>query len=139
MTLRTASYFHLIGHTDDDDEIDDEDNYRSRPPPPVPTSRQSSSHSTLKKDTGFSSSSMSKLNTGNDSDSRYATSSARGPYSRDADDGFRSSATGGGMDSPGEDNQKTPDATARYQKARYSRCNRSFLFHHLTFFWSAIN
>lgn len=115
---RTATYIPLVGHADDDDEDDDEDNYRSRPPPPIPTSRQSSSNSTLKKETGFSSSSLSKLNTGDDSDNRYASTSARGPYSRDVDDGFRNSTAGGGMGSPGEDNLKTPDATARYQKAR---------------------
>ena len=104
--------------SDDDEEEEEEEHYRSRPPPPIPTSRPSSAPST-RKDSNPSSK-LSRLTIGNDTHIRSPLGSAKGKSNRNADGDYRS--TGGDEsampDSPGDDNSKTPDATARYQKAR---------------------
>jgi hypothetical protein len=115
---------------------DDEDDFRSRPPPPVPSSRPISAVSS-RKDTGYSPSSKPQINSTNDTRFSPRGSSSRASGSVKSGNYQNSPSEGGGerergererdrgergvrSDSPGDDdNLKTPDATARYQKARY--------------------
>lgn len=101
-----------------DDDEEEEESYSSRPPPPIPTSRPSSAPS-IRKDINPSSK-LSRLTIGNDAHIRSPLGSAKVMSHRNVDGEYRS--TGGDEsampDSPGDDNFKTPDATARYQKAR---------------------
>ena len=113
---------------------DDEDDLRSRPPPPIPSSRPVSAVSS-RKDTGYSPSSKPQINSTNDTRFSPRGSSSRASGSQKSGNYQNSPSEGGGererererergergvrSDSPGDDdNLKTPDATARYQKAR---------------------
>jgi hypothetical protein len=120
---------------------DDEDDFRSRPPPPIPSSRHVSAVSS-RKETGYSPSSKPQINSTNDTRFSPRGSSSRASGSQKNGNYQNSPSEGGGererergerererqrergergvrSDSPGDDdNLKTPDATARYQKAR---------------------
>ena len=108
----------------DDDDEDEECDYRSRPPPPIPTSRPSSASATRTRETGREigfGSSPRPFDDNLKSPVSSTVGRGRNASNRPDDlilneDGAESPDNGNGN---GNGTPKAPDATARYQKARY--------------------